>query len=152
MGKKYNLCNFDEKEVYKLYSKIDKEYHKKSNCNEGLKDCTAVKNYTDWKERIIKDFCKKDPERLFFLHRLKKKLTNYRKFEEGLKAVVIPVYLIFVTIMLTPNSDMYFLKVGVVVVLLLVVILCSVQIKKIKDKILFYEECIDVVENTKASH
>lgn len=159
MGKKYNLCNYDEKEEYNLYSKIDMGSHKESNYMKELKGCTPVDKYAAWKEHIIKDFCENDPERYYFLHYMKKTITNYQKFEEGLKTLVIPFYLTLVTIILTINLDKDISKgelIGMVaaifVALVIVVIICSVQIKNNKNKILFCEEFIEVIKNAKASH
>lgn len=154
MRKKYHLCNCDEIVKYDLYLNIDRGFHKESNCEKEHKDCTAVKRYTDWKEHIIQNFCKKDPECHLLLHCLKRKITFYKKFEEGFKTVIIPIYLAMLTVIQAFILDKGNLISMVVIfaVFFIIAILCSIIISNSKDKILFYEECIVIIENAKSCH
>lgn len=131
--------------------------------------CTPFDKYTDWIKYFKNKFYKDDSDVYNILHYLKGMLAMYQKKEDLCKTLVIPFYTVFLTIILSifttmqlsDNNSVNSLGAGTtftlfimvaVFLLAIVIISCYCFCDNFRNKIIFYENCIKVIKNAKASH
>lgn len=108
--KKYRPYNFDEKHEYEIYSKIGKKYHK-GRAGKNRKDNEeelSLDKYLDWEKYFKEKFLLDENNDCNFKHYLNKILRENQKCKEGIKSLVIPIYVALITILLTMYSTMGF--------------------------------------------
>lgn len=135
----------------------------------SVNGCTPYDNYTDWARYFKNKFYKDNSDVYNILHYLKGMLSMYQKREDFFKTAVIPIYTVFLTIILTifttiqlnykdltsslePETIFYPFIFVVAIFLSFVIICCYHFYDNCRNKIIFYENCIRVIKNAKAGH
>lgn len=156
--KMYKPYGFDERVEYKIYSQIGERHRKEflGKMKKREEKFLMFDKYSEWERYFIDKFLKGESNDCNIQHYLIRKLRMQKRCEELYKTVVVPIYVLLVSAIVSMYSSKNYsisqlinaLLVGIIIIL--VASLFSIQFYSTRK--CFYKDCINIIENFNTSH